>query len=173
LRLLDEVGLDIALHASASLEKYYGERMAPCPGIKALASDDRLGVKSKRGFYDYSGKGKPQLCADLHQFQTTDLCKALSDADIVDRLILSMANEAGRCMQENVTATQQDLDLATVFGMGFAPFHGGLLKWAAKQTHPEIVTRLAKISAASDIVARQGGVEKFTPSAWFTQASAQ
>jgi 3-hydroxyacyl-CoA dehydrogenase/enoyl-CoA hydratase/3-hydroxybutyryl-CoA epimerase len=167
LRLLDEVGLDIAMHASESLEQAYGARMAPCPGISALASDQRLGIKTKRGFYDHSGKGKPQLCDDLASFQTSDDCKGLSDSDIVDRLILSMANEAARCMEENVTATQQELDLATVFGMGFAPFHGGLLRWAEKETHSEIIKRLEKIVAAEDISRRAGGIEKFTPSAWF------
>ena len=171
LRLLDEVGLDIAMHASESLEQAYGARMTPCPGISALASEKRLGIKTKRGFYDHSGKGKPQLCDDLASFQTSNDCKDLSDSDIVDRLILSMANEAARCMEENVTATQQELDLATVFGMGFAPFHGGLLRWAEKETHPEIIKRLEKIVAADDISKRAGGIEKFTPSAWFVERS--
>ncbi|MBC8371715.1 MAG: enoyl-CoA hydratase/isomerase family protein [Planctomycetes bacterium] len=167
LRLLDEVGLDIALHASASLEEAYGVRMTPCPGIKALATDDRLGVKTKRGFYDHSGKAKPTLCDDLSSFQTGTACKNLSDADIVDRLILSMANEAARCMEEEVTATQQELDLATVFGMGFAPFHGGLLRWVDQQTKSDVAQRLEKIASSSDVIDRNGGVEKFTASGWF------
>jgi 3-hydroxyacyl-CoA dehydrogenase/enoyl-CoA hydratase/3-hydroxybutyryl-CoA epimerase len=168
LRLLDEVGLDIALHASASLEEAYGVRMTPCPGINALANDDRLGVKTKRGFYEH-GKGKPTLCGDLSTFQTGSACKNLSDSDIVDRLILSMANEAARCMEEGVTATQEELDLATVFGMGFAPFHGGLLRWADKQNKTEIVKRLEKIVSSPDIIERSGGIEKFTVSSWLMQ----
>jgi hypothetical protein len=51
--------------------------------------------------------------------------------------------------------------------MGFAPFHGGLLRWAEKETHSEIIKRLEKIVAADDISKRAGGIEKFTPSAWF------
>jgi len=168
LRLLDEVGLDIALHASASLEEAYGVRMTPCPGINALANDDRLGVKTKRGFYEH-GKGKPTLCDDLSTFQTGNACKNLSDSDIVDRLILSMTNEAARCMEEGVTATQQELDLATVFGMGFAPFHGGLLRWTDKQNKTEIVKRLEKIVSSPDIIERNGGIEKFTVSSWLMQ----
>ena len=168
LRLLDEVGLDIALHASTSLEEAYGVRMTPCPGINALANDHRLGVKTKRGFYEH-GQGKPTLCDDLSTFQTGNACKNLSDSDIVDRLILSMANEAARCMEEGVTATQQELDLATVFGMGFAPFHGGLLRWADKQKKTEIVKRLEKIVSSPDIIERGGGIEKFTVSSWLMQ----
>lgn len=171
LRLLDEVGLDIASHAASSLHDAYGERMIPAAGIQMLATDDRLGVKTGKGFYNHpkERKNKPTLCEDLDKFQQEDGAKRLSAEQQSDRLILGMVNEAARCMEEQVTATAAELDLATVFGMGFAPFHGGLLHYADSLGIKEVVRRLEAIAAASDIVARPGGVAKFTPAAYLLE----
>jgi len=69
-------------------------------------------------------------------------------------------------MAEQVTTNATDLDLATVFGMGFAPFHGGLLHYADSLGVKEVVRRLEAIAAAPDIIARPGGASKFTPAPW-------
>jgi len=168
LRLLDEVGLDIAAHAATSLHEAYGERMTPTAGIQSLSNDKRLGAKTGKGFYDHpkDRKKKPVLCDDLAGFQHEDGARGLSADQRTDRLILSMVNEAARCMEEGVTATASDLDLATVFGMGFAPFHGGLLHYADSLGAAEVVRRLEAIAAAPDIAARPGGATKFTPARW-------
>jgi len=168
LRLLDEVGLDIATHAAQSLHEAYGERMIPCAGIQAMSSDKRLGVKTGWGFYRHpKGKGKkPELSSDLQGFQQDDSAAGLDDAAIRDRLILSMVNEAARCMGEQVTATATELDLATVFGMGFAPFRGGLLHYAEAEGWASIVARLETIASAPDVMGRPGGGAKFMPADW-------
>ena len=168
LRLLDEVGLDIASHAANSLHEAYGERMIPTSGIQSLSGDKRLGAKTGKGFYDHpkDRKKQPELCSDLGKFQHEDGTSHFSNEQMTDRLILSMVNEAARCMEEQVTANASDLDLATVFGMGFAPFHGGLLHYADALGVKEVVRRLESIAAAPDIVARPGGASKFTPAQW-------
>ena len=165
LRLLDEVGLDIASHAAGSLHDSYGERMIPTAGIQMLATPERLGAKTGKGFYDHpkERKHKPTVCEDLAKFQQEEGAKQLSKEQMTDRLILSMVNEAARCMEEKVTGTAGELDLATVFGMGFAPFHGGLLHYADSLGIKEVVRRLEAIAASADIAARPGGVAKFTP----------
>jgi len=55
------------------------------------------------------------------------------------------------------------LDLATVFGTGFAPFHGGVLGYADSAGTTEVVKRLNIIAASPEMTDREGGVEKFTP----------
>lgn len=168
LRLLDEVGLDIATHAAHSLSEAYGERMLPSPGIQALMTDKRLGAKTGWGFYLHpkGRKNKPTLSSDLASYQQQDTAHSMSDEAIVDRLILSMVNEAARCMEESVTATATDLDLATVFGMGFAPFRGGLLHYAESEGWDSIVKRLEAIAASPDVLGRPGGGAKFSPCDW-------
>jgi len=166
--LLDEVGLDIAAHAAKSLHEAYGERMTPSEGIEALMSPERLGKKTGRGFYEHPPrKGrktpKPVPAGDLARFQKGSSAATLSDEAVTDRLVLAMVNEAARCLEEGVVAGPVELDLATVFGTGFAPFRGGLLKYADTLGPETLVRRLDAIATAADVAARPGGREKFTP----------
>ncbi len=172
--LLDEVGLDIASHASQSLFEAYGARMIPCEGIAKMMSPERLGKKTGRGFYRHpeDGKGKAVLCEDLATFQEGDYARAFSDQQIVDRLVLSMVNEAARCLEEGVVSDAAVLDLATVFGTGFAPFRGGLLRYADGLGTAEVVKRLETI-AERDVAARPGGKEKFTPAELLRRLAAE
>ena len=50
--------------------------------------------------------------------------------DIQWRLVLPMANEAARVLGEGATDSADDIDLATVLGFGFAPFRGGVARFA-------------------------------------------
>jgi len=166
LRLLDEVGFDIARHAAQSLHEAYGERMAPCNALDAMIEQERLGAKSGTGFYVHTKDKKgTKLAGDLGEFKVSDQNVNLPDHDIVDRCILAMVNEAARCLEEDVVAGAADLDLATVFGMGFAPFRGGLMHYADSVGAAGVVEKLREISASADIAERSGGVSKFTPAA--------
>ncbi|MCZ6597396.1 MAG: hypothetical protein O7B99_07155, partial [Planctomycetota bacterium] len=82
---------------------------------------------------------------------------------IVDRLVLAMFNEGARALEEEVVAGARELDLATVFGLGFAPFRGGLLRYADARGLPAIVERLRVLSDASGIADRASGQPRFTP----------
>jgi 3-hydroxyacyl-CoA dehydrogenase/enoyl-CoA hydratase/3-hydroxybutyryl-CoA epimerase len=137
--------------------------MQPASGLQTMADPERLGRKTKRGFYDYTNPKKPSLCTDLAQFQTGQSARRFNDSDIVDRLVLSMVNESTRCLQEEVVAGPVEMDLATVFGTGFAPFEGGLYSYAQRRGADVIRDRLKAIADAPDIAERPGGVAKFTP----------
>ena len=167
LRLLDEVGFDIAAHAARSLHEAYGERMTPSQLLEPCIEDGRLGRKSGFGFYDWShgGKGKESfhMAGDLTRFREGEELDLLSDADIVDRCVLAMVNEAARCLEEGVVRNAAELDLATVFGMGFAPFRGGLASYANSVGAPELVRKLEAIAECEDIRERPGGRAKFEP----------
>ena len=56
--------------------------------------------------------------------------KTLSPADIQARLLGVMINEAKRCLSEKVVADEDDIDTGMIFGTGFPPFRGGLVKYA-------------------------------------------
>jgi 3-hydroxyacyl-CoA dehydrogenase len=125
LRLLDEVGFDIATHAAASLFSAYGARMTPSTALESMVREGRLGKKTGKGFYDYKWRGgkRPEIAADLARFRAQDAAPvpqlsgpALTDEEIVDRAVLAMLNEAARA-EEDVVAGSREPDLATVFGM--------------------------------------------------------
>jgi len=171
LTLLDEVGLDIASHAAASLHEAYGERMIPSDALDKLLAEGRLGKKTGRGFFEHTqGRGsksgaRKTISPDLSAYlpQASDALSGLGSKAIVERLVLSMVNEAARCLEEDVVQSASELDLATIFGMGFPPFHGGLLRWADTLGAAEVVQRLEAIAASSDVAARPGGAAKFAP----------
>jgi 3-hydroxyacyl-CoA dehydrogenase/enoyl-CoA hydratase/3-hydroxybutyryl-CoA epimerase len=153
LTLLDEVGLDIAAHVAASLHEAYGARMAPCSVVGALLGPQRLGRKSGLGFYRHSGK-RPVIADDLARLQTSSFARALDDDAIAQRLALVIVNEAARCLDESVVASARELDLATVLGTGFAPFRGGVLRWADALGAAACVARLEELAANAEVPER-------------------
>ncbi|HLU40083.1 MAG TPA: 3-hydroxyacyl-CoA dehydrogenase NAD-binding domain-containing protein [Planctomycetota bacterium] len=163
--LLDEVGFDIAAHAAASLHAAYGPRMTPSEGLAGMIAAGRMGKKSGHGFYrhDRTGRARPQISELNHFHQKGTAARALSAVEIVDRLVLAMVNEAARCLEEGVVASAQELDLAMVFGTGFAPFRGGPLRYADSVGIAEVVRRLEGIRQAPDVQARGEAAARFAP----------
>ena len=167
IRLLDEVGLDIAGHAALSLHAAYGDRMAPCTAIRPLLEAGHLGKKTGSGFYEHSGgksaatapQPNPKLSALAPQTSTEGA--ELADSVIVDHLTFAMLAEGLRALGEGVTQTPDELDLATVFGMGFAPFRGGLLRWADTLGAAEVQRRLESLRASKLVQARGAGAARF------------
>lgn len=59
LRLADFIGLDVCLSILNVLYDGFGkDKYAPCPLLKKMVQAGNLGVKSKRGFYDYAENPK-------------------------------------------------------------------------------------------------------------------
>jgi 3-hydroxyacyl-CoA dehydrogenase len=69
----------------------------------------------------------------------------LSEAAIAERALLAMLCEAARALEERVVESARELDLATIFGMGFPPFRGGLLARADELGPRERNARLAAL----------------------------
>ncbi|MEW6074477.1 MAG: 3-hydroxyacyl-CoA dehydrogenase NAD-binding domain-containing protein [Planctomycetota bacterium] len=164
--LVDEVGLDIAAHAGASLAAAYGGRMAATGFLGPLLAAGHLGKKSGAGIYLWkpgpagrpaNGGVNPALPSRRGPF-------TLTMVEVLDRLVLAMGNEAARCLEDAVVAGPRELDLATVFGTGFAPFRGGLLRHADAVGLAEIVERLERLHAAPDVAGSERA-ERFAPAA--------
>ena len=58
---------------------------------------------------------------------------------------------------------EEELDLATVLGTGFAPFRGGLMSHAKAMGESRVRARLAEFAGAPDGATRTGGPERYTP----------
>lgn len=146
LRLLDEIGFDVARHAAGVMFEAFGERMRPSSPMGALAGTKRLGKKSNLGFYSYE-KGKQQ---DVDQGVYAELGggprRALGERLIVERSVYAMINEAARVLEDGIVSTPGDVDLGMIMGTGFPPFRGGLLRYADAVGLPSIVTRLEELA---------------------------
>ncbi len=132
--LADSVGLDVAAHVAQVLGAAMNK---PVPKhLQTMVDKGLLGRKSGEGFYRWeNGKAvKPQGESGP------------VPADIQDRLILPMVNEAVACLHEGVVAEADLLDAGVIFGTGFAPFRGGPLNYARERGTQEVVAALKTLA---------------------------
>ena len=87
----------------------------------------------------------------------------MSDVEIVERVVLAMVGEGARAFEDRVVATPAEFDLATVFGTGFAPFRGGLLKYVDSVGAANICERMDAHRAMADVAERGDGAQRFEP----------
>ncbi|TDJ34882.1 MAG: hypothetical protein E2O53_07200 [Gammaproteobacteria bacterium] len=133
--LLDSVGIDVALHVAQVLGAAFNR---PVPArLAGMVEKQQLGRKSGRGFYEWQD-GKPVK----PQEDDPDL-----PADIGDRLILPMLNEAVACLHEGIVSDADLLDAGVIFGTGFAPFRGGPLHYARHRGVSEIMQTMERLAA--------------------------
>lgn len=129
IELIDSVGIDVAMHVA----KVLGAAMnRPVPAqLEKMVEAGHRGRKSGQGFYQWvDGKSvKPPSDGQ-------------APADIEDRLILPMVNEAVACLAEGVISDPELLDAGVIFGTGFAPFRGGPLQYARNTGNDVVIDRL-------------------------------
>jgi 3-hydroxyacyl-CoA dehydrogenase/enoyl-CoA hydratase/3-hydroxybutyryl-CoA epimerase len=65
----------------------------------------------------------------------------------VGRAVLLMIKEAALCLEERIVDRPDLLDAALVFGIGFPPFRGGLLRYADSLGAKNIVEKLDSYAA--------------------------
>jgi 3-hydroxyacyl-CoA dehydrogenase/enoyl-CoA hydratase/3-hydroxybutyryl-CoA epimerase len=139
LALEDEVSLSLALHVMNQTRKDFeaeGREYPAHPGeavIRKMVEElDRPGKKAGKGFYEYpqseGENGKKRLWPGLAEhFPLVE--KQLSQQEMIDRMMYAQANETARCFEEGVLTEIADANIGSVFGWGFAPFHGGTLQF--------------------------------------------
>ncbi|MFB6356853.1 MAG: fatty acid oxidation complex subunit alpha FadB, partial [bacterium] len=76
------------------------------------------------------------------KYQPDDPIKDPDPHEITRRMIDLMISEAVRCLDEEIVATADELDIAMILGTGFAPFRGGLMKHADDYGLQNIVDEL-------------------------------
>jgi len=146
--LLDEVGLDVAVKVAGVMQSAYGDRIvpAPGPGIGALVKEGRLGRKSGRGFYIYKGGKKRGVDESVYGLLGIHPNGGPRPAEILQRLVLGLVNEAARALGEGVVRNPRDGDIGAIFGFGFPPFRGGRLRYADDLGAERVVSDLERLA---------------------------
>lgn len=142
--LLDEIGIDIAYKVSGILRAGLGERIQPSPLLESLYKEGFLGKKNGKGFYQYA-QGKRGSVNPLISTRITvhkDRAGQVAEQEIIERAVFLMIKEAALCLGEGIIDRPDLLDAALIFGVGFPPFRGGLLRYAESLGAKYIVERL-------------------------------
>ncbi|MCA0198001.1 MAG: enoyl-CoA hydratase/isomerase family protein [Proteobacteria bacterium] len=135
IELIDTVGLDVAQGVAAELAPFLGLQV---PATLAAVEPGRRGRKDGQGLYKWE-HGKPVKPDVPAGYQ--------APADLEDRLVLPLLNEAVACLHDNVVADADLLDAGVIFGTGFAPFRGGPIQYIRAAGADALLERLKALQA--------------------------
>jgi 3-hydroxyacyl-CoA dehydrogenase/enoyl-CoA hydratase/3-hydroxybutyryl-CoA epimerase len=129
--LLDEVGIDVGGKVGVVLSEAFGARMAPSESLRRVVESGRTGRKGRLGFYRYDEAGKKgEVDPSVYEVLPGGAeRRELPVAEMQNRCVLAMVNEAVLCLEEGVLRSPVDGDVGAVFGLGFPPFRGGPFRY--------------------------------------------
>ena len=150
--LVDAVGIDVAEKVSKILHKAFGERMKPSEVLERVVQAGYLGQKNGKGFYVAPHKENASI---YNAIGVKPKPQEYVSEEWQNRMVFQMMNEAILCLEEGIVDDVVSLDMALVYGIGFPPFRGGLLKYADTIGVDKVYTEL-------EILERRYG-ERFKP----------
>jgi 3-hydroxyacyl-CoA dehydrogenase/enoyl-CoA hydratase/carnithine racemase len=133
--LSDLTGIDIGYHVVKNFEKSFGERWKISPIHELVYQTGCYGRKTGAGWYDYSREKpvpNPKVKEVIKRYlkEKKIESKKSSHKEILDRMLARAINEAVFMIEEGICDRPQDMDLAMVYGTGFPPYRGGILRYA-------------------------------------------
>jgi 3-hydroxyacyl-CoA dehydrogenase/enoyl-CoA hydratase/carnithine racemase len=133
--LSDLTGIDIGYHVGKNFERSFGERWKMSPLYELVYKTGCYGRKTGAGWFDYSGEEPVPNLKTVEVVQNYLREKGVSPKEvtsneIVDRMMARAINEAAYMIEEGICDRPQDMDLAMIYGTGFPPYRGGILRYA-------------------------------------------
>ncbi|KAF5752194.1 glyoxysomal fatty acid beta-oxidation multifunctional protein MFP-a [Tripterygium wilfordii] len=155
-RLIDLVGFGVGIATGMQFVQNFPERTYKSMLLPIMQEDKRLGEATRKGFYLYGDKRRANPDPELKKYiekarsmsgVTVDpKFVKLTEKDIVEMIFFPVVNEACRVFAEGIVVKAADLDIASVMGMGFPPYRGGILFWADSLGSKYIYSRLEEWS---------------------------
>jgi len=136
LEVSDSVGIDTMLKIGRESAKAAGKSYEQNPVGDLVAwivdSQQRVGRKAGKGFYDYNEAGKPsRLYPDIGkkiEIKTKE-CPPELKAELTKRFLYRQCVEVARCFEEGVILDARDADIGSILAWGFAPYTGGVCSY--------------------------------------------
>ena len=141
--LVDEVGIDVGEKVGKVMVEAFGDRMKAPSAMHKIIEDGRKGRKNGKGLYTYVDGKKQGVDGSIYPLIGWSH-KPMASGDIADRCWMIMLNETVRCMEEGIVTTPRDIDIGVIFGFGFPPFRGGILRAADNLGISNVVKRLSE-----------------------------
>ncbi len=165
LEVSDSVGVDTMLKIGRESAKAVGKsyEQSPVGDVTTwlVETQNRIGRKANKGFYDYNEQGKPsRIYPDLAkkiEVKVNDCPPALK-AELTKRMLYRQCVEVARCFEEGVITDARDADIGSILAWGFAPYSGGVCSFV------DLKVGINKFVEECDRLAEQYG-ERFRPNA--------
>ncbi|MFT4652853.1 MAG: 3-hydroxyacyl-CoA dehydrogenase/enoyl-CoA hydratase/3-hydroxybutyryl-CoA epimerase [Patiriisocius sp.] len=170
--LLDVVGMDTADHAASVMSNGIPQRMQKIDNdpVTLLYNNKRLGQKNAKGFYNYGTdkRGRPsKVAADEAYVLFAPHVAAKREFDtqeIIARVMIPMANEAIRCIEEGIVGSAAEADMALLYGLGFPPFRGGIFRYIETMGLANFVALADKYASLGPVYQISDGVRAMAAS---------
>jgi 3-hydroxyacyl-CoA dehydrogenase/enoyl-CoA hydratase/carnithine racemase len=135
--LADLTGIDINYHVNRTFEKRLGERYKVHPLTERIYQTGCFGRKTGAGYFDYSGEQpvpNPKVVNVVQKYLRDNQIspREMSKDEIIDAMLSLGINEAALMIEEGICDRPQDMDLALIYGLGYPPYRGGILRYADK-----------------------------------------
>ena len=138
IKLIGEVGVEVIVKVFHILNAHYADHLSQPKWI------DREDLKLA---FPKGADGKLDMQARMIEGWIAKPDPNYPSADIQDRLFHAFLNEAARCLGEGLVPEAGYLDLAMIYGTGFPPFKGGLLREADRRGLPAVLERGKALAA--------------------------
>jgi 3-hydroxyacyl-CoA dehydrogenase len=141
--LMDEVGLDVGGKVGQVIYDAFGDRLKPSVSLARVIADGRTGRKGGKGFYRYENGKKRGVDESVYALLPTGSARVeMAAAEMQQRCMLALLNEAARCLEDGVLRSPRDGDVGAVFGIGFPPFLGGPFRYIDHEGAASVVRQL-------------------------------
>ena len=119
-----------------------------------LCEMGRYGQKTGAGWYDYQAGKRDAIASAVveqmvaqHRQALGITARAISDEEIVHRLVYSLVNEAAHILEEGIASKASDIDMVYLTGYGFPLWRGGPLCYADQQGLFNVVQSMKRFAA--------------------------
>lgn len=155
-QLLDLAGYGVAAATSKEFDKAFPDRSFQSPLIDLLLKSGRNGKANGKGLYTYEKGSKPkpdpsvlpiiEECRRLSNIMPGGKPISVTEKEIVEMILFPVVNESCRVLEEGIVVRASDLDVASVLGMSFPSYRGGIVFWADAVGANYVYTSLKKWS---------------------------
>lgn len=155
-QLQDLAGYGVAVAVGKEFATAFPDRTFHSPLVDLLIKNGRNGKNNGKGYYIYEKGSKPkpdpsvlpiiEESRRLANIMPEGKPISITDQEVVEMVLFPVVNEACRVLDEGVVVRASDLDTASVLGMSFPSYRGGIVFWADTVGPSHIYTSLKKWS---------------------------